>query len=45
MVTKKEVNDIYKKMKSFIQNGFEPKEKFDYQKFNEEIIKNLEQIF
>ncbi len=45
MVTKKEVDDIYNKMKNFIQNGFELKKEFDYQKFNEEIIKNLEQIF
>lgn len=45
MVTTKEIDNIYNTMKNFIQNGFELKEEFDYQKFNEEIIQNLERIF
>ena len=45
MVTTKEIDNIYNTMKNFIQNGFELKEEFDYQKFNKEIIQNLEQIF
>lgn len=45
IVTGKEANDIYNSMKSFIQNGFELKEEFDYQKYNEEILQNLEKIF
>ena len=45
VVTSKEVNDIYIAMKNFIQNGFEVKKEFDYKKYNEEILKNLEKIF
>ena len=45
IVTTKEIESIYNAMKSFIQNGFELKEEFDYKKFNEEIIRKLEQIF
>ena len=45
IVTTKEVSDIYNAMKNFIQNGFELKEEFDYQKYNEEILQNLEKIF
>ena len=45
IVTSKEVNNIYEAMKSFIQKGFEPKEQFDYKKYNEEILKTLEQMF
>ena len=45
IVTTKEIRSIYKAMKNFIQEGFEIKKEFDYQKFNEEIINNLEKIF
>lgn len=45
IVTNKETASIYNAMKNFIQSGFEIKEEFDYQKYNEEIIKNLESIF
>lgn len=45
IVTDKDVSDIYNAMKNFIQNGFELKEEFDYQKYNEEILQNLEKIF
>lgn len=45
VVTSKDVNDIYNAIKNFIQNGFELKEEFDYQKYNEEIIQNLEKLF
>lgn len=45
VVTSKDVNEIYKEMKNFIQKGFELKEEFDYQKYNEEIINNLEKLF
>lgn len=45
IVTTKEIDSIYNAMKIFIQNGFELKEEFNYQKFNEEIIQDLEQIF
>ena len=45
VVTTKNVNDIYIAMKNFIQNGFEIKEEFNYQKYNEEILQNLEKLF
>ena len=45
IVTTKEIDSIYIAMKSFIQSGFDLKEEFNYQKFNEEIIQNLEKIF
>lgn len=45
VVTKKEVNDTYNAMKNFIQYGFELREQFDYQKYNEEILENLEKLF
>lgn len=43
--TTKEIDDIYQKMKLFIENGFEIKEKFDATKYNEEIIQKLEKLF
>lgn len=43
--TEKTVEDIYEKMKLFIENGFEIKEKFDAEKYNNEIIEKLEKIF
>ena len=42
--TTKDVVDIYIKMKMFIENGYEIKEKFDAQKYNENIIKKLKEI-
>ena len=44
-VTTKEVEDIYDKMKLFMENGFEIKEKFNSEKYNKEIIEQLEKIF
>lgn len=44
-VTEKDTKDIYEKMKNFILNGFEIKEKFDYKKYNEEILKKIENLF
>ena len=43
--TEKTVEDIYEKMKIFIEKGFEIKEKFDAQRFNQDIINKLEKIF
>ena len=42
--TTKEVEDIYEKMKLFIENGFEIKEKFDAEKYNKEIIEKIEKL-
>lgn len=44
-ITEKELDDIYEKMKLFIENGFEIKEKFDAEKYNEDILKKLEKLF
>lgn len=44
-VTTKEIEDIYRKMKLFIKEGFKIKETFDVEKYNEDIIKKLEKIF
>ena len=41
----KTVEDIYEKMKIFIEKGFEIKEKFDAERFNQDIINKLEKIF
>ena len=41
-VTTKEVTDIYEKMKLFIENGFEIKEKFDAEKYNETILEGMQ---
>ena len=43
--TTKEIDDIYEKMKLFLEKGFEITEKFDAEKYNEEIIRKLENIF
>ena len=43
--TTKEVSDIYEKMKLFIENGFEIKEKFDAEKYNKDIIEKIESLF
>ena len=44
-ITEKNTEDIYEKMKLFIEKGFKIKEKFDSKKYNEEIIKKLEKLF
>ena len=45
MVTSKNTEDIYEKMKDFIQNGYEIKEKFNPEEYNKKIIKKLEKLF
>lgn len=44
-VTDKKVENIYEKMKLFIEKGFEIKEEFDSERYNKEIVKKLEKIF
>lgn len=44
IVTKKEIDGIYKAMKQFIQNGYEIKEKFNPQKYNNDIERKIEDI-
>lgn len=44
-VTEKNTKDIYEKMKLFIVNGFEIKEKFDYKQYNKEILEKIEKLF
>lgn len=36
---------VYKAMKKFLDNGFQLKEKFDYEKYNVEILSKLEAMF
>ena len=43
--TTKEIDDIYEKMKLFLEKGFEITEKFDAEKYNEQIIQKLEELF
>ena len=43
--TSKDIDDIYQKMKLFIENGFEIKEKFDAEQYNNIIMEKLEKIF
>ena len=44
-VTSKDIEDIYDKMKLFIEEGYVIKEKFDVEKYNSDIINILEKIF
>ena len=44
-VTDKSIEDIYEKMKLFIEKGFDIKQEFDANQYNSEIIKKLERIF
>lgn len=44
-VTNKEIEDIYDKMKLFIERGYKIEKKFDSEKYNDEIMKKLEGIF
>ena len=43
--TTKEIDDIYEKMKLFLEKGFEITEKFDAEKYNKEIMEKLEKLF
>lgn len=43
--TTKEIDDIYEKMKLFLEKGFEITEKFDAEKYNQDIIQKLEELF
>lgn len=45
MVVEKDTQSIYMAMKELIQNGYEIKNPFDYETYNEEIVKTLETIF
>ena len=44
-VTEKDVKDIADKMQKIIEQGYEIKEKFDYKKYNEKIMKKIEDMF
>lgn len=44
-VTEKDVKDIADKMQKIIKQGYEIKEKFDYKKYNEKIMKKIEDMF
>ena len=41
-ITSKQIDDIYEKMKEMIKNGYEIKESFDADKYNNDIIEKLE---
>lgn len=43
-VIEKDETALYEVMKDFIKNGYEIKEKFNYQKYNEQVMKTLENI-
>jgi len=43
--TTKEIQDIYEKMKLFIEKGFEITERFDAEKYNKNIIEKIEKLF
>ncbi|MCI8654735.1 MAG: glycosyltransferase [Clostridia bacterium] len=44
LVTTKEIDDIYQKVKQFIENGYEKKQEFDVAKYNKEIIEKIERM-
>ena len=44
-VVEKDTQSIYMAMKEFIQNGYEINNSFDYETYNETIVKTLETIF
>lgn len=44
IVTEKTEDSIYEAMKSFIENGYEIKEKFNPEKFNSAIIRKIEEV-
>ena len=45
IVVEKDTQSIYMAMKKFIQDGYELKNSFDYETYNENIVKTLEAIF
>ena len=45
LIAEKSEEDIYEKMRSFIENGFKIEKKFDADLYNENIIKTIEQLF
>ena len=45
LITNKDEKDIYEKMKQFIEKGYKITKKFDADKYNNEIIEKLEQLF
>lgn len=45
LVTDKDTNDIYEKMKFIIENGYKIEKQFDINTYNEKIINKLEKIF
>ncbi len=45
LVTEKNEESIYEAMKSFIENGYEIKEKFDIEDYNKRVLNKLEGIF
>lgn len=44
-VADKKIEDIYEKMKLFIEKGFKIKEQFDVDQYNKEVVEKLEKIF
>lgn len=44
-VTEKSAKDLYEKMKKIIENGYKISEKFDYEKYNEDIMEKIEKLF
>lgn len=45
LIAEKSEEDIYEKMRTFIENGFKIEKKFDADLYNENIIKTIEQLF
>lgn len=44
IIAKKDTSDIYLKMKDFIENGYQLKEKFNPEKYNKNILEHLEKL-
>lgn len=44
IVSKNDLNSFYKSLKSFLDNGFEIKEKFNTEKYNKNILENIYKI-
>lgn len=45
IITEKNEESVYEAMKSFIENGYEIKEKFDIESYNREVLRKLESMF
>ena len=45
LVTEKDVKDIYEKMKSFIDDGYEIKSSFNPEDYNKKILDKIEKLF